>query len=382
MVGECCSHESGHTVGLSHQSKYGQDCNTPTEPYNTGYGTGETAWSPIMGNSYYRNMSNWNNGPTPYGCNDVQDNLTIIATQNGFGYRTDDYGEALNGSTHAITGASFSVNGVITTNSDKDAFKLTLAQNSNFHLTAIPFNVANNWIGANLDIKLELYNSAATLIRTYDPLATLSVSVDTILTAGTYYFKVIGAGNLNTGSYGSLGEYTLSGTAGILPIHNVSLNGKVDKNKHSLNWSIIADEPIRTIEVEASNDGTNFEVITSVTPAASKFAYQPYKTNTIYYRLKVTSVIDQVVYSNTIALKGIANADKLFSVSTLVQNEIVINAAENFRYMLSDMNGRTVYTGTGLKGINRVNVSSQSKGMYIIQLFNNDQRQTERIIKQ
>jgi hypothetical protein len=88
------------------------------------------------------------------------------------------------------------------------------------------------------------------------------------------------------------------------------------------------------------------------------------------------------VYSNTIALKGIANADKLFSVSTLVQNEIVINAAENFRYMLSDMNGRTVYTGTGLKGINRVNVSSQSKGMYIIQLFNNDQRQTERIIKQ
>ena len=93
-VGECISHESGHTVGLSHQSKYdGIDCANPIEPYNTGFGTGETAWSPIMGQSYYRNMSNWNNGPTPYGCTDLQDNLSIISTQNGFGYRTDDYTE-------------------------------------------------------------------------------------------------------------------------------------------------------------------------------------------------------------------------------------------------------------------------------------------------
>ena len=46
------------------------------------------------------------------------------------------------------------------------------------------------------------------------------------------------------------------------------------------------------------------------------------------------------------------------------------------------MNGRTVSTGKGLKGINHVDVSNQARGMYIIQLFNNDQRQTERIIRQ
>ena len=80
------------------------------------------------------------------------------------------------------------------------------------------------------------------------------------------------------------------------------------------------------------------------------------------------------MYSNTIALKGTGNADKIFNVSTLVQNEIVINACENYQYVLNDMNGRTYYTGTGLKGINRVNVSNQSKGIYIIQLFNNNQQ--------
>ncbi len=382
-VGEVISHESGHTVGLAHQSKYnGIDCDSPVEIYNTGTGTGETAWSPIMGNSLSRNFSNWNDGPTPYGCTSIQDNLSTIATQNGFGFRTDDYGETLDAGTFTLPGSNSVVNGIITTNSDKDAFKFTLNSNSNFHLTAIPFNVSGNWIGANLDIRVELYSSPTTLIRDYDPLNSLSVTIDTILSAGTYYMKVYGTGNSNIGAYGSLGSYSITTSFAGLPIKNVSLSGTIDKAKHNLNWQIIADEAIKTIEVQTSNDGSNFSVLTNVTPTATKFGYQSFKSNTVFYRLKVTSVLDQTVYSNTIALKGIANTEKRFSVSTLVQNEIIINAAENYQYTLVDINGKTVATGTGLKGINRVNVSNQSKGMYIIQLFNNEQRQTERIIRQ
>ncbi len=380
-VGEAIAHESGHTLGLSHQSKYAGDCYTPAEPYNSGFGTGETAWAPIMGNSSFRNFSNWNDGPTPYSCTSTQDNLTIITTQNGFGYRVDDYAETLNSSTQTLQN-NFNVNGIISTNLDKDAFKFTLNANANFHLTGIPFNVQGNWIGANLDIRIELYNSSLALIRDYDPKDYLTVTIDTVLNAGTYYIKIYGTGNYNIGSYGSLGAYTISGSTGALPIHDVSLSGTVEKNKHNLGWHIIADEPIKTIEVQTSNDGSNFNPLTTVTPAATKFAYQPYKSNTIFYRLKVTSVINQTVYSNTIALKGAGNTEDLFNVSTLVQNEVIINAAENYQYTLYDMNGRTVYTGTGLKGINRVNVSNQAKGMYIIQLLSNDQKQTERIIKQ
>jgi hypothetical protein len=187
MVGECCSHESGHTVGLSHQSKYGTDCVSPIEPYNIGYGVGEASWAPIMGNSYYRNMSNWNNGPTPYGCTNIQDNLSIITTQNGFGYRADDYTEVLNGTTTVLSAGSFTKNGIISTNTDKDAFKFSMAQSTNFHLTVMPFSVAANSTGANLDIKLELYNNAGTLIRTYDPSDVMSVTIDTVLNSGNYY---------------------------------------------------------------------------------------------------------------------------------------------------------------------------------------------------
>lgn len=382
-VAETISHESGHTVSLTHQSKYGVTCNL-METYSTGFGVGETGWAPIMGNSQAtnKNFSNWNNGPTPDGCGYVEDNLYTIVTYNGFGYRADDYGETLNAGTYAIPGNSFNVNGIITTDTDKDAFKFTLNSNSNFHVVAAPFSVGANSAGANLDIAFELYNSSATLIRTYDPLTTLSVTVDTILNAGTYYIKILGTGNSNVGSYGSLGSYTISGSFSGLPIHDVKLNGTSEKNKHNLSWNIIADEPIKTIEVQSSADGNGFKALTNVTAASTTFSYQPYKSNTIFYRLKVTSVLNQTVYSNIITLKGTADAEQSFKVSTLVNDDIVINAAVNYQYVLTDLNGRTISAGTGLKGINHLNVSNQSRGMYIIQLFNNDQRQTERIIKQ
>lgn len=382
MVGECCSHESGHTVGLSHQSKYGTDCTTPIQPYNGGTGTGEIGWAPIMGNGYYKNMTNWNNGPTPYGCTVVQDNLNIITTQNGFTYRADDYAETLNTGTYTLPTTNFNVSGIISTNNDIDAFRFSLLKNSNFHLTAIPFNVSTNYSGANLDIKLELYNSSGTLIKTYDPTETMGVTIDTVLNTGTYYIKIDGTGNINIGEYGSLGSYVISGASGALPIHDVNLTGIADKGKHNLNWKIIADEPIKTIIVESSNDGVNFKSLASVLASSVKFSYSSFLSSTIFYRLKVTSVLDQTMYSNTIAIVGKGSTDKSFFVSTLVQNEITVNAPVNYLFMLCDITGRIVNTGTGIKGVNKINISNEQNGMYVIQLFNNDQKQTERIVKQ
>lgn len=380
-IAETISHESGHTVCLSHQSKYGGSCNL-MEQYSTGYGTGETGWAPIMGNSQGKNFSNWNNGPTPDGCGYTEDNLYTIVTYNGFGYRADEYPDVLNASTYTIGGNSFNTSGVITTNADKDAFKFVLNSSSNFRITIAPFSVASGSTGANLDVAVELYNSSATLIRTYDPQSTLSITIDTILTAGTYYIKVYGAGNGNVGAYGSLGSYTITGSFTGLPIRDVRLNGTSDNGKHNLSWNIVADEPIKTIEIQTSNDGSNFTKLADAGIASTKFSYMPFKSSTVFYRLKVTSVLNQTVYSNTIALKTEGADPRLFKVSTLVTNEITINADLNYQYRITDMNGAVISTGTGLKGINRVNVSNISRGMYIIQLFNNVQQQTERIIRQ
>ena len=93
------------------------------------------------------------------------------------------------------------------------------------HLNALPFAAAANLDGANLDVKIILYNAAKQAIRTYDPSTLLSVTIDTLLPAGTYYMSLIGTGNVNLPAYGSLGSYNLSGTfspAGALPIREVA----------------------------------------------------------------------------------------------------------------------------------------------------------------
>ncbi len=383
MIGECCSHESGHTLGLSHQSKFGADCNNPVEQYNSGTGAGEPGWAPIMGNSYYKNMSNWNNGPIPNGCTYMQDNLSVITSQNGFGYRADDYTETMDAGTTVLAAGNFIKEGIITTTTDKDAFKFIKTQNGNFHLTAVPFNVGVNYIGANLDIKIQLYNNGGDLINTYDPSATMSVTIDTVLNAGTYYLMIDGTGNLNIGEYGSLGAYTLNGVNGALPVHDVSLTGNTNNDKHNLYWNIIADEPIKTIDVETSADGINYKKLTTVNGNAIKFSYAPLQSSKIYYRLKVTSVINQSVYSNTVILKEINDgSNNIFKVATFIKSTITVNANVPYQYQLSDISGRIINKGNGAAGFNNININNQPNGIYIIQLFSNNQRQTERIIKQ
>ena len=382
MVGECCSHESGHTVGLSHQSKYGADCNTPIEQYNSGIGTGEPSWAPIMGNSYYKNMSNWNNGPTPYGCTNVQDNLSLITSLNGFGYRADDFAETMNATTTNLGNSNFTIEGIISTNTDKDVFKISVLQNGSLHLTAIPFNVSANNGGANLDIKLELYNNSGTLINTFDPVLSMGITIDTVLNSGSYFIKIDGSGNVNVGEYGSLGSYTISGTTGALPIHDVTLTGSIKNGKHNLDWSILADEPIKTIAIEKSYDGIQYTALTTTAGSFKNFTYTPFENRVLYYRLKVTSVLDQSMYSNAIILKSAGDNDNKFKVSSFINSEITVNAAVPYQYQLLDINGRVITTGNGTPGINNVNINNQPKGMYIIQLISNNKRQIERIIKQ
>lgn len=381
MVAEACSHESGHTLGLSHQSRYDGAC-AMTETYNTGNGTGEIAWAPVMGNSYYRNMSGWNDGPTQFGCANTQDNLSIITSQNGFTYRVDDYAETLGAATTAINPTNFAASGIISEATDKDAFRFTIASPGVVHIEAKPYSIGPNNEAANLDIKVQLYNGAMQLIRTYDPSNAMNVTIDSTLAAGTYYMVLDGEGNVNVADYGSIGSYTVTGFSGSLPIRNVTLSGTVDKGKHNLNWNIIADEAIKNIAIEVSGNGTDFAPLTAVTPAATKFAYNPFDKTDLYYRIKVTSVIDQTVYSNTIALKGVGKTDKAFTVSTLVNNELVINASDNYQYRLSTIGGQLTAQGNGKKGINKVDLQNKPSGIYVIQIVNNENKLTERIIKQ
>lgn len=383
-IAECCTHESGHTVGLSHQAKYNGTC-TLIATYNDGVGSGQTGWAPVMGNSYGRNLSGWNNGPTPSGCTADQDNLSIITSINGFTYRPDDHSDdpASNPTLLVAENEQLSQSGIITTNTDKDVFKININKDGLLHLNVNPFSVGPDNEGADLDVKVTVLAADYSVINTYDPLDALNVTIDTTLNSGTYYIMVQGAGNLNTSNYGSLGSYTLTGTitpTGTLAIRDVKLNGKVSNGKHSLSWNIVSDEPVKSIEIESSEDGRNFSTFTRPATANSLFTYSPTVTGIIYYRLKVTSIKGETVYSNIISLKN-SGKPSVVLLSNLIQGQINLQASENFSYRLADMSGRMLKEGKGSIGTNLINIDNSPNGIYIIQMNCNSQSITERIVK-
>jgi hypothetical protein len=206
-ISEAASHEAGHTLGLYHQSSYDANCNKLSD-YYAGQGSGEIGWAPIMGVGYYQNFTLWNNGPNSYGCTNYQSDLDIITSAtNGFGYRTDDHNNTFASATVAsFFNDQFNLSGVIERNTDQDMFMFTVPASGRFQLDAVPYNVGSSNAGSDLDMQVTLYNASQTILNVFNPGALLSSVVDTALTAGIYYLKIEGKGNMYAPAYASLGS--------------------------------------------------------------------------------------------------------------------------------------------------------------------------------
>ena len=75
-MGECISHEAGHTFGLQHQSRWVNGVRTETYHSGTGSPGTATSWAPFMGVSYYASNTTLANGLTSSGT--VADEVAIV----------------------------------------------------------------------------------------------------------------------------------------------------------------------------------------------------------------------------------------------------------------------------------------------------------------
>jgi subtilisin-like proprotein convertase family protein len=198
-VAEASSHETGHSFGLDHQSLW--TGTVKTAEYYSGPGNGT---APIMGNSYSATRGLWWQGTSSDGPTTIQDDLSVISSsQNGFGYRPDDYGNTASTATPLPNvGGVFTASGVITTTSDLDYFSFDTGAGQVTLQVSVP---AQN----NLDARLELRDAAGVLITSAAPTNSFGAKIVTNLPAGSYRVVVASQGN-----YGDVGQYTL--TASVL----------------------------------------------------------------------------------------------------------------------------------------------------------------------
>lgn len=205
LTAEAISHEVGHTLGLEHDG-------TPASEYYFGHGSGATSWNAIMGGGSSAQVTQWSRGQYINASN-TEDDLAIITSQNGFGYRVDDYGNGTTTATRLTTvGPKVQQTGIITTSTDRDFFYFDTTGG----LMDLKFGVAQ--MGANLDIYVRLYDSNGTVIGSNNPVDQLTARISRTLAAGRYYLSIDGIGKDSPlavadgyTDYGSLGFYSITG---------------------------------------------------------------------------------------------------------------------------------------------------------------------------
>jgi len=254
------THEVGHTLGLSHDGTTSSNPVQPGAEYYFGHGSGETGWGPVMGAPYYTNVVTWdrgeyigaNNGGSNANYNRGPDDLSIITTFNGFGYRADDHGDVQSSATELVYLGANSAEptlvdvahfGIIEQSDDVDMFYFVTGEgtvNLNIQSYAgqawIPDGsggyesvleetlFSNNWgdvNSSNLDVLARLYDLSGNLIATSNPTGLSAAFTNVDLAGGTYFISIEGTGFGNptdasspTGytRYGSLGQFYISGT--------------------------------------------------------------------------------------------------------------------------------------------------------------------------
>lgn len=337
---ETVSHEVGHALFLGHDG-------LGSQTYYGGHGSGQVSWGPIMGAAFSPNLVQWSAGEYTNASNQ-QDDISIITSRNGFGFRPDLYGNSISSATKinaTKNGSVFNVNqyGIIEQRNDVDFFRMDVG-NGPVSLQAIGGGAGG--LSSNIDILMEVYDANGQLVASSNPDNLLTASLTFNATLGSYYVKIDGVGRGDPkgdgySDYGSIGQFRILGTyadpENSPPVINDQTLPAVRENSpigtivgtpvaiepnddQTLTWEIIGGNTQGAFAINASTGQ-----ITVANPLAldveinPTFALTvkvtdngvPSRFDTGVVRIEVLDVVTWRVESGVLTVKGTASADKI-----------------------------------------------------------------------
>ena len=188
-----------------------------------------------------------------------------------------------------------------------------------------------------------------------------------------------------------------------LPVKLMDFTGSRTLNDALLKWTTASEINSNVFEIERSFDGNNFIITGSVNASENSTTPLSYHFNDkdvfinntsdmFYYRLKMVDLGGSFIYSNILSIKtdNQINEEKVtiypnpFSDELLADITIPVN--ENVSIILSDLQGRVLYSKTELynSGTSVVNLKSFTAlqpGFYFITIMTSTNNQVIKLFK-
>lgn len=183
----------------------------------------------------------------------------------------------------------------------------------------------------------------------------------------------------------------------LLPVTFVNFQANLQNDKVLVSWSTSFEQNASHFDVERSTNGADFTKIGTVKAKGNSSTLTNYSftdANPVpgvsYYRLRQVDLDNRFVYTKTVVVRN-QSAGRAFSVwpNPVLDNvnvTLLSDKNQNLNIRVVDFNGRIVRTQmvNATKGTNQitVNMSSLTRGTYVVQVVGENLNLNEKVIKQ
>jgi Concanavalin A-like lectin/glucanases superfamily/Secretion system C-terminal sorting domain len=174
----------------------------------------------------------------------------------------------------------------------------------------------------------------------------------------------------------------------VLPVELIQFQAQNTEGPNKLTWQTASEKNTSHFDIEKSKDGLVFEKIGEVKAAGNSqtpqyYSYldrNPYDLS--YYRLKIHDLDGKTDFSKTVSVRrdGKLNV-KIYPNPAQQVMTVDMGEMENTTLTVIDVLGKTVYQKAAVSGQNTMDVSTFSKGVYIIEIKAKGITHREKIIK-